>query len=47
MPGSTFLAPRLAAELGDEALDMNAVFGNADLAAGRLDVLAHARSDRR
>src|SRR6185312_5763553 len=37
-----FLRPRLAAELRDETLDVNAFVGNADLAAGRLDVLAHA-----
>ena len=39
--GHDHFRPRLAAELGDETLDMDAVLGNAELAAGRLDVLAH------
>src|SRR6185437_3196332 len=37
-----FLRPRFAAELRDETLNVNALVRDADLAAGRLDVLAHA-----
>jgi len=33
---------RLAAEAGDEAFDMNALGGDADVAAGRLDLIAHS-----
>ncbi len=43
----TFFGARLAAELRDEALDMNTIRGDADLAAGRLDILAHAQWGRR
>src|SRR5882757_2775536 len=35
------LRPRLAAEFRDKALDMDTLVGDADLAAGRLDRLAH------
>ena len=31
-----------AAELRDEALDVNALLGNADVTTGRFDILAHA-----
>src|SRR5882757_10480776 len=37
------LGPRFATELRDKALDMDALFGDPDVTAGRLDVLAHAR----
>src|SRR6185312_17467191 len=33
---------RLAAEAGDEALDMDAILGNADVTASRLQLIAHA-----